>query len=1192
MSRDKFEKIIPKRPSLFSSSPSFESTSADKKKIILDLLSETNFESTSSFRYDTPGAGLVSTQQIPVDYSKFENHVFFDSAQSKINVAFDIIVNSFPFDGTKKKVEAFFDGLTGYENYIFSKFPKYTGFLLLSGASGNAPETDGNYIEVYDSAGYLFPNFSSRRDGFAPIDFGKKPLTFEYQLYVPEEVNDCQIIFQKRASKNNGITIALSSSASTSRCDLVFSICSGSSFLLASSSIEKGKFNHIANVFDRNVDNKAKIYVNSQLVSSSSKKEEFESLNFSRASLFIGSGSSFSVDSRMLPSGKLQFIPKQTMSGGIDEVRVFHSARSELMLTENAKKSIYSTDDLRLYFKFNEPTGSYRPNSVVLDASGNSLHSMIYNFSESMRMTGSIENPMKYEKKSLSPILFPDHYLIKNLNTSLLRSGSRYDNVNPNLITKLVPPHLFLDGQSKQGLDKLQGSLYGAVNGTSIPGSLKLGTAQRLTAFLFIYAKMFDELKIVIDSISDFLNISYDDHDSVPDQLIPMVAKHYGINIPSLFSNSTIFEFIDGEDICDTYGFNGSLKNLQNQLWKRFLINLPYVIKSKGTISSIKSTIRSFGINPDNLMNIREFGGPTKKSIENLRQNRVKNLPLIDFSGSIGVPSATEDAQGFFSNIPNIVSPFLSGSRVSPGYPEIQGDFVDKTTSLRNGISNNREDGLFTSGSFTYEAYYRFINKTRKGPRHPHTQSLARICVTGSNIDKGAVTTNLVAFSGSDTSSLSLYVRSSQSSVSNGIKLELTGTSIFNGDPWYISFGRTRSDDIVTSVSESYLSPKMSMAGSSSYFLRCSRVANGKLVESFETGGLFKDEAINSTFQNMSTTYNDSGSFIVIGSQSLGSYGTRFLNDSALGSVSGFDASDSIAAKTTEFSGHVGKIRFWSGNVTRKESSDHALNPSSIGSRNPTINYSFVAHNSGSFQRPRMDIQLEQPVTSSSPAGSISLTNFTQVGGNFEGKGFEYNKNIVKNETIFYSVLSPKFDLAQSDEKIRVRSYNEADSIKNSSYASSAPVYEVRKSESPDDDNRFSIEFSSVKALEDDIMSIFSDLIFFDNALGKPDLMFDEIYPDLEQARKVYFRRLFAKPEFQNYFSMFKWFNNSLGYIIEQLIPRNTKFLGVDFVYESHPLERNRFRYLFDEIYLLSNERSFDRGDILLSQYVGQLKKF
>ena len=66
---------------------------------------------TGSFRYDPPGAALRSTQQLNVDFSQFENHTFFNSAESNVNVAFDKIINQFPFDGSRKKVESFFDSL-------------------------------------------------------------------------------------------------------------------------------------------------------------------------------------------------------------------------------------------------------------------------------------------------------------------------------------------------------------------------------------------------------------------------------------------------------------------------------------------------------------------------------------------------------------------------------------------------------------------------------------------------------------------------------------------------------------------------------------------------------------------------------------------------------------------------------------------------------------------------------------------------------------------------------------------------------------------------------------------------------------------------------------------------------------------------------------------------------------------------
>ncbi|HAI43247.1 MAG TPA: hypothetical protein DCM40_36675, partial [Maribacter sp.] len=93
-----------KRPSLFK--PKIRKKSlvpkAYKKNISLSRMADTAIGTTASFRYDGPLSGIRSTQQIPVDYSRFENHTFFNSAQAKTNVAFDKIINHFPFDGTRK----------------------------------------------------------------------------------------------------------------------------------------------------------------------------------------------------------------------------------------------------------------------------------------------------------------------------------------------------------------------------------------------------------------------------------------------------------------------------------------------------------------------------------------------------------------------------------------------------------------------------------------------------------------------------------------------------------------------------------------------------------------------------------------------------------------------------------------------------------------------------------------------------------------------------------------------------------------------------------------------------------------------------------------------------------------------------------------------------------------------------------
>ena len=67
-------------------------------------LSGSSQSQTGSFRFDPPGTPIKSTQQIPVDWSKFENHTFFNSAEAKVNTAFDLIINNYPFDGSRAEL--------------------------------------------------------------------------------------------------------------------------------------------------------------------------------------------------------------------------------------------------------------------------------------------------------------------------------------------------------------------------------------------------------------------------------------------------------------------------------------------------------------------------------------------------------------------------------------------------------------------------------------------------------------------------------------------------------------------------------------------------------------------------------------------------------------------------------------------------------------------------------------------------------------------------------------------------------------------------------------------------------------------------------------------------------------------------------------------------------------------------------
>ena len=577
------------------------------------------------------------------------------------------------------------------------------------------------------------------------------PFSFEFLLRPVPAQNEHQVIFQKRDALDRTVSLFLSGTTSERSSNIIFTIASGSGKLIASASIEKGKFSHICTTYDRGDTNKLKIFVSESLVSTSSRAFEFGSLSFNRPPLFIGSGSNISIPSRFGLGSTLT--PIQTLSGALDEFRVFHSIRTIEQQQQDARKDIYASDDLKLYFKFNEPSGSFNIESVVLDSSGNSLHSKISNFSSEMRNTASIANPMTEENIKRCPVLFPSFGDVSGFNTVLLNSASFYDSENPNIITKMLPIHYLLEGQASQGLATEDGQIGNIITANSIPGSAKIGSAQYMTAFLFIWAKFFDEIKIFIDHFADVLHPDYDDAETVAAKFLPFVANYYGVQLPAIFPDTDPTQFIAGENIQDSYSRSlRSLFYIQTEIWRRILINLNEITRSKGTVHSVKAIIRAAGINPDSLMAIREYGGPTKRALVGLRQTSTEVANSLEFSGSLAkVSPGTLSSQGISPNKPFIMSAPLSSSRVEVGFPEPVGTFVHKRQFHPHGISDNRGDGMLTSGSFTYEAIYQFPKSIRN---HFQVQSLIRLHVTGAAAPASTqgVVANLTVVSGTQNS--------------------------------------------------------------------------------------------------------------------------------------------------------------------------------------------------------------------------------------------------------------------------------------------------------------------------------------------------------------------------------------------------------------------------------------------------------
>lgn len=1193
---------------------------------------DSNILSTSSFIYDAQDAPLKSTQQLNVDWSKFENHTFFMSAEAKVNLAFEQVINGFPFDGTRQEVESFFEKMTGFDRYVFDQFPKFHGQLMFSGTQvGETLPNAGTYIVVKDAAGSLYPELSKAPHGQAVLNPRGTSLSIEMQVYLPVSATvGTQVICQKISGSTQGFTLYLVPTTSTSSVEARFSVASGSFSLTVPCILDKGRFNHICVELNRETGaHYLEFFKAGESANVTKSRYTFGDFDIDASDFTIGSGT-------VMTLGPAVVTPNQTFSGTLDEFRLFHNARTADLQQQFAAKAIFAQPDLKLYYRFNEPPpllatpATDQANSIVIDSSGHALHSVVTNFNvvagtltgvsvqsrpettlfagadptkvvvsaslnyssntigattyytssylyavgPQLRQNAALDptSEVIFEKEESCPVLFPAFDTVVDLNSRLLNSATLYDKANPNLITRLVPQHYLLEGTVQDGFEEPEGAGGAPYGGNGIPGQGKLGSVQLLLSMLYIWARFFDEMKLFVDAFSSVRTVEYDTNKSTPNNFLRDLIRLYGFHLPPLFNDSTLEQYLAGENIGQEISSSETpLKHVQNELLRRILINLPDVVRSKGTQHSIKVFLRAVGIDPENSVRLREFGGPTVRQLQFTRESKREVGTMVEFISSSLV-----------------LSPYLSASRYEPGYPAIRGQFVQADKFPPNGISNDPNDGLLTSGSWTVETIVKFTPVEIR-LNVPTTQSLVRMCVTGStNFMTGGLglIANLLAVSSSVDPKVILYFRPGTNAASPLLHMSMSipNNAIFDGDKWNVSFGCTRNDAIGSRVS-------------SSYFLRLGSQNNGEL-QHFQTTSSFFYELITSEsncLRTLSSSFNQSGSFVAVGTNQAIPSGSGasyfFLNNT---SIPGGDPE----MRVTAFTGMQTALRFWSKALTEDEWAEHVRNHRSLGVEDPTVNYNFVTTRSGSFEKVRMDTLGKQDTrranatSSLGPLGTITFLDFSLNGNHLTGSGFPIDKDCVKGELFDISYLSPYFDEAVSNEKVRIRSFQNQDLVDATPWAGVAPIYEIVKSEQPTDDTRFSVEFSLIDALNRDIITLFATLDAIDNAIGSPELVFSPDYPGLETLRNVYFNRIHERLNFKAFFEFFRWFDVSIGSFIQQLIPRKTNFKGTNFVIESHMLERHKLEYLFNEIYLGEEDRSRIRDVLLLQQIAGSIRKY
>lgn len=531
-----------------------------------------------------------------VDYSDFSNFVFFNSALDYFNVTGEKILNEYPYDGTLDSTQAYIDDLDDYQQHMVDIWPKNSGHLRFN------PAVSASYVLVEDVGSI---EGVTRASILSP---GTGSWSIEMWCIPPPALtgsNDVMVALQKISGSGDGYSTYFSGSR------VYLRLVSGSATEEISAPAVPGRASYFCGIIDRS----AATPVLTLMTGSTS---EFPVVA-STANSFISGNLVFGSSKMSIASGTLSSKVTRPFTGSMDGVRLWQIPLSLADVSSSFNAKVFAQKNLVVAYRFNEkgstrPTGSNPDpeNAIVLDHSGHRMNGRIQRYFTAVRGSGSI-TPFEQPDN----ILFLNSVEVQELIATQQASGSAYDRDNDNLITRLLPDQYFTLEDFKN-TDVLQ-------------------------KFLYILGRNFDYTKVRIDQFTKVLRTNYGQFDQAPDALLQDVARFFGWEFTGNFLNADAFQYIVGKSVLGGPERNKELDTklyqVKNEFWKRTLINLMYLYKTKGTRESVESMLRIYGVNR-NFVRLKEYGYKPNVGISTHRIAAEKSAAALTFgSGSTTVSS-------------------------------------------------------------------------------------------------------------------------------------------------------------------------------------------------------------------------------------------------------------------------------------------------------------------------------------------------------------------------------------------------------------------------------------------------------------------------------------------------------------------------------------------------------------------------
>ena len=178
--------------------------------------------------------------------------------------------------------------------------------------------------------------------------------------------------------------------------------------------------------------------------------------------------------------------------------------------------------------------------------------------------------------------------------------GDVYDRNNKNYLVKHLPQYIQEDTSSNEFL-----------------------------IFMEMIGQHFDVIWSYINGINRIRKISNKSTDGISDKLVYTLLESFGWDPAQPFNGHQLWKQAFGlnEDgstnsnsnvLGNDVGSSFTPEQARNQVWRRILNNLPYLLKHKGTKKAINAIMACYGV-PSSLLTIVEFGGPANSGSQSTK---------------------------------------------------------------------------------------------------------------------------------------------------------------------------------------------------------------------------------------------------------------------------------------------------------------------------------------------------------------------------------------------------------------------------------------------------------------------------------------------------------------------------------------------------------------------------------------------